>query len=367
MEVGKPERLLSLDTLRGFDMFWIIGGETIFHTLKNYTGFPLFVWMSNQLDHVEWNGFHFYDLIFPLFLFLSGVAMPYSLSRQVEKGIPKNKIYLKVLRRAALLVLFGVFYNGQRDWNLQNLRYASVLGQIGIAYFFAAIIFLNSNWKQQIYWIGGILIGYWAIQNFIPVPGYGAGVLTKEGSINGFIDRALMPGRLYLGIHDPEGWLVKISATATVLMGALTGSFLKNKKIDGYTKIGYLLITAGSLLLLSLLLNFIYPINKNLWTGSFALHTAGWSILLLTIFYLVIDVLDFKKWAFFFVVIGMNSITVYLASSLVDYSHTVKKIFGGIIPLFDTGIQPAIFACCVIAIEWALLYFLYKKKIFMKV
>ena len=367
MEENKSNRLLSLDALRGFDMFWIIGGEEIFHVLKTYTGFPLFVWMSAQLEHSEWNGFSFYDLIFPLFLFLSGVAMPFSLSRQLEKGIPKNKIYFKVLRRAALLVLFGVFYNYQSDWNPQHIRYASVLGQIGIAYFLAAIIFLNTNWKQQIYWVVGILFGYWAIQNFIPVPGYGAGVLTKEGNINGFIDRMFMPGKLYLGIHDPEGWLVKISATATALMGALTGSYIKNGKVNGFTKIGYLLITAGSLLILALLINFVYPINKNLWTSSFALYTAGWSVLLLTIFYFVIDVLDFKKWSFFFVVIGMNSITVYLASSLFDYSRTVKKIFGGLIPLFDKGLQPAVFACCVIAIEWILLYFLYKKKIFMRV
>lgn len=367
MEEIKSNRLLSLDALRGFDMFWIIGGEEIFHVLKKYTGFPIFVWMSAQLEHSEWNGFSFYDLIFPLFLFLSGVAMPFSLSRQLEKGVPKNKIYLKVLRRAALLVLFGVFYNYQSDWNLQHIRYASVLGQIGIAYFLAAIIFLNTNWKQQIYWVVGILLGYWAIQNFIPVPGYGAGVLTKEGSINGFIDRMLMPGKLYLGIHDPEGWLVKISATATALMGALTGSYIKNEKINGFTKIGYLLIAAGSLLLLSLFINFAYPINKNLWTSSFALYTAGWSILLLTIFYFVIDVLDFKKWAFFFVVIGMNSITVYLASSWIDYTRTVKKLFGFALGWFDKGLQPAIFACCVIAIEWALLYFLYKKKTFLRV
>ena len=367
METTTPNRLLSLDALRGFDMFWIIGGEGIFHALKNYTGFPLFVLMSDQLEHVEWNGFHFYDLIFPLFLFLSGVTMPFSLKSQLEKGVPKRKIYLKVVRRAALLVFFGIIYNGLNDWNYSNIRFASVLGHIGIAYLLAAIIFLNTNWKQQLYWVTGILIGYWAIQNFIPVPGFGAGVLTKEGSINGFIDRILLPGKLYLGIHDPEGWLVKISAAATALIGALTGSFIKNDKIKSSTKVGYLFSAAISLLILSSLLNYIYPINKNLWTSSFALHTAGWSILLLTIFYLVIDVLNYKKWTFFFVVIGMNSITVYLASSLIDYSHTVNKIFGGFIGWFDKGIQPAIFECFVIMIEWTLLYILYKKKMFLRV
>lgn len=367
MENKKSNRLLSLDALRGFDMFWIIGGEGIIHALKKLTGLPIFIWMSDQLEHAIWNGFHFYDLIFPLFLFLSGATMPFSLTRQLEKGVPKNKIYMKVLRRALLLVLFGVFYNGQRDWHPENIRYASVLGQIGIAYLFAAIIFLNTNWKQQLYWIVGILIGYWMIQNLIPVPEFGAGVLTKEGSINGYIDRMLMPGRLYLGIHDPEGWLVKISATATALMGALTGTLIKSEKMHGFTKIGYLLIAAGVLLNLSLMINIFYPINKNLWTGSFALHAAGWSVLLLTIFYLIIDVLDFKKWAFFFVVIGMNSITVYLGSSWFDYSRTVKKLFGFILVWFTPEIQPVIFACGIVIVQWVILYFLYKKKIFFKV
>ena len=321
MEENKSERLLSLDALRGFDMFWIIGGEGIFHALKAYTGWGWAIWCSNQFEHVEWNGFHCYDLIFPLFLFLSGVTMPFSLTRQLEKGIPKNNIYMNVFRRALLLVFLGIIYNGLKDWNIAHIRFASVLAQIGIAYLFAAIIFLNTGWKKQIYWVAGILIGYWGIQALIDI--HQGGTFTQAGSINGFIDRLLLPGKLYLGNHDPEGILVKIPATATALLGALTGTFIKNNKMDGVKKTLYMVIAAYLLLGVSLLWNFILPINKNLWTSSFVLQTAGWSVYLLAIFYLIIDVLKIKKWSFFFAVIGMNSITIYMAESLINFSTPV--------------------------------------------
>jgi predicted acyltransferase len=367
MEKNTSERLLSLDALRGFDMFWIIGGEWLVHTLKDYTGLPWLVWLSGQFEHAEWNGFHMYDLIFPLFLFLSGVTMPYSLTRQLEKGVPKKKIYLKIFRRAALLVFFGIIYNGLGDWHFANIRFASVLGQIGIAYLLAALIFLNSDWKQQIYWILGILLGYWMIQSLIPVPGYGAGNLTKEGSINGFIDRILLPGRLYLGIHDPEGWLVKIPATATALLGALTGFFIKSEFTTGLKKVLYMYAAGIALLVLSLIWNLVLPINKNLWTSSFTLHTAGWSILLLSLFYLIIDISKIKKWSFFFTVIGMNSIIIYLLTALLDFSYTTKYLFGGLIGFADKGLQPFLTSLIIILVEWSLLLFLYKKKIFFKV
>jgi predicted acyltransferase len=367
MNETKSNRLLSLDALRGFDMFWITGGRELILTLKDYTNWSWLIFISPQFDHVEWNGFHFFDLIFPLFLFLSGVAIPYSITRQLEKGIPKKKIFIKISQRVLLLIVFGVIYNGLGDWHFSHIRFASVLAQIGIAYYFAAIIFLNTNWKKQVIWIIGILLGYWGLQSLVPVPGYGAGVLTSEGSINAFFDRLFMPGQLYLTVSDPEGWLVKIPATATALIGVLTGTFIKNKNIKETKKVLYLFASAILLLAISLLWNIVLPINKNLWTSSFVFHTAGWSVLLLTIFYLIIDVVKFVKWSFFFVVIGMNSITIYLASVLVDYNRSVERVFGGFIKFFDSGFQPVLTVCFVILIQWLCFYFLYRKKIFLKV
>jgi predicted acyltransferase len=366
VETSKFERVASIDALRGFDMLWIMGGEQIIHALKDYTGWGIFVWLSNQLTHVEWNGFHFYDLVFPLFLFLSGTAMPYSIKIQLDKGVPKRQIYKKVLVRTLMLIFIGVIYNGLGDWKLSNLRYASVLGQIGIAYFFAAIIYLNTNWKQQIYWIAGILIGYWGIQTLIPFHGSEAGRFTMEGSINAFIDQIFMPGKLYLGIHDPEGLLVKIPATATALLGALAGSFIRDGKFTQVKKAGYLLGAGLLFLLLANLWNIILPINKNLWTSSFVFQTAGWSLIFLSIFYYFIDAAGYKKYAFFFIVIGMNPITIYLASSFIDFGYTINFVFGGFIAFFSIGLQPVLFGFFLVLIKWVALHFMYKRKIFLK-
>ncbi len=366
MESTKSERLLSLDALRGFDMLWIIGGDSIVHALKEYTGWSWLISISHELNHVDWNGFQFYDLVFPLFLFLSGVAMPYSITRQLESGVPKKNIYTKVFIRTLTLCIMGVVYNGLGDWKFQNIRFASVLGQIGIAYFFAAVIFLNTNWKQQIYWVIGILLGYWGLQVIAPLF-YGGAPFTIDGSINAFFDQRFMPGKLYLEIHDPEGWLVKISATATALIGALTGTFIKAGTFSKEKKSSYLFAAGILLLILSFLWNFILPVNKNLWTSSFVIKTAGWSILLLSTFYFIIDARGYKKWAFFFVVIGMNPITIYLASNIVDFGYTVNFVFGGFISFFATGLQPVVFGIILVLLKWVILWFMYKRKIFLKV
>lgn len=205
-EVKKPQRLLSLDALRGFDMFWIMGGENIIHALAQLTQWSIFIWLGTQMEHVEWNGFRFYDNIFPLFLFIAGVTMPFSLARRMERGDSKALLYKHIIIRGALLVLLGSIYNGLLRFDFENQRYASVLGRIGLAWMFAAIIYINTKTRGQIIWFAAILLGYWAVMMLVPVPGHGAGVLTKEGSLVGYIDRLFLPGRLYLGVHDPEGF-----------------------------------------------------------------------------------------------------------------------------------------------------------------
>ena len=360
-------RLLSLDALRGFDMFWIIGAEGIVHALKEATGWSWAVWMSGQLDHVEWNGFRFYDLIFPLFLFLSGATMPFSLVRQMEKGIPKKKIYLHVVKRGLLLVLLGCIYNGLLQFDFEHQRYASVLAQIGIAYMLAAFIFLNTGWKGQLGWAIGIILAYWAAMKLIPVPGFGPGVLTREGSLVTFIDQLLLPGRFHEEIFDPEGILVKVPAVATALLGALAGWWLKQKKFSEYRKVLYLVLASVVLFILAYLVGLSFPINKKLWSSSFVFQTAACSSLLLAIFYLIIDVWKIRGWAFFFAVIGMNSITIYMATGMIDFWHTAEYFFGGITRLTGEHWGHVIMATTVVLIEWGFLYFLYRKKIFLRV
>ena len=359
-------RLMSLDALRGFDMFWIIGGDSIAHAAAKLTGWAWLVWLSGQLHHPDWHGFTFYDLIFPLFLFLAGVAMPFSFEKRLERGDSKQKLYRHVILRGLLLVLLGMVYNGLLKFDWANMRYPSVLGRIGLAYLFAALIVLNTGLPGRFLWALGLLIGYWAALKFIPVPGFGAGDLAPGHTLTDYVDRLLIPGKLYRGDRDPEGLLGTIPAIATALAGAITGQFLKTDRYTGYVKT-IVMITAGLACLgLAYLWNRDFPINKNLWSSSFVLHCAGWSLLLMALFYLVIDVWRLRAWALFFVVIGSNSILIYMAGNFVDFDHTAHFFFDGAIR--NTGAyQPLLWAIAVVCVKWLLLLLLYKKRIFLRV
>jgi predicted acyltransferase len=365
---GKPKaRLLSLDTLRGFDMFWIIGGDVFFQTLAKVTGWGWTRQWATQLEHAEWQGFHFYDLIFPLFMFISGVAIPFSLLAKAEEGAEKKRLYLRLLRRALLLVVLGFIYNQLFDLDFRNQRYASVLGQIGLAYLLAALILLNVRGiKGRLAALAGILAGYAAVQLLVPVPGVGAGVLTPEGTINGYVDRLLLPGRFYDRTFDPEGILCILSATSVTLMGGLAGGVLRREKGSGYQKALTLAGAGVGLAVLGLVLGRFYPIIKKAWTATFDIYAAGWSFLLLALFYLVVDVWHVRKWTFAFRVIGMNSITIYLGSRMVDFGATSKFLFGGLDRVAGGG-NGLITLAGVIAVEWLALYFLYKQKVFLRV
>ena len=199
------DRLLSLDALRGFDMFWIIGGASIVHEADSFTGWSWLGWLSGQLHHPEWHGFAFYDLIFPLFLFLAGVAMPFSFQKRLSRGDSKQQLARHVVVRGLLLVLLGMVYNGLLQFDWANQRYPSVLGRIGLAYLFAALIVLNAGARGRLLWIVGLLLGYWAALKLIPVPQFGAGDLTPGHTLTDYMDRLLIPGRLHAGDRDPEG------------------------------------------------------------------------------------------------------------------------------------------------------------------
>lgn len=189
------QRLYSLDALRGFDMFWIMGAEEIFNSLAKATDSPALGWISNQLTHPAWNGFHLYDLIFPLFLFMAGVATPYSIGRELEKGNGRRKVLGRVVKRALILILLGIIYNnGLHLKPFDDIRFASVLGRIGIAYMFANIIFIYSKRNTQIIWFWALIIGYWLLLKFTSAPGFSRGDLTMEGNFASFIDRNILPG-----------------------------------------------------------------------------------------------------------------------------------------------------------------------------
>ncbi len=368
-------RVFSLDALRGFDMMWIISGEIIVHALAKATDAPLFLWMSGQLHHTQWNGFTFYDMIFPLFIFIAGVSMPYSFGKKLEVAedikVAKKAIYSSLISRTLILIICGMVVNGLFQWKgYSETRIASVLGRIALAGFFAGLIYLNCNLKKQIYWFLGLLLGYWAIMKLVPVPGFGAGVLTPEGNLEGYIDRILLPGKLHRAVYDPEGILSTIPAIGTSLLGVFTGHFLRWENKDWpMLRKGLAMGVAGLLCLgIGLLWDLSFPINKNMWTSSFVFYAGGWSLILLCLFYLVIDVAGLKKWCLPFVWIGRNSILIYMAShGIIDFQATASYLFGGIIRFASAGWQEVWLGTGILVVQLGLLYFLYKKKWFLKV
>jgi predicted acyltransferase len=369
----KPEikRLYSIDALRGFDMFWIMGGEGIFIGLAKLTGWPVLQWWASQLHHVAWHGFHFYDMIFPLFLFIAGVSFPFSMAKRYHGEENRKALYMHVIKRGLVLVLFGIIYNNAINFDFANMRYASVLGRIGLAWMFAALIFMNTNLKFRIVWLLGILIFYWLLIMFFPAHDLEAtDPFSMQGNLAGYIDRLLLPGSFCCYTYgDSEGILSTIPAISTALLGMLTGQFLLSQYLSEkpLRKMLYMALAAIGLIILGRIWNLSFPINKYLWSSSFVCFVGGLSLLLFTVFYLIIDIWNYRKWAFFFVVIGMNPITIYLAGRIIGFDTASKFFFGGIINLFPASWATLWDGIAVTTIAWVFLYILYKKKIFLKV
>ena len=365
MEI-KKERLRSLDVLRGFTMFWIIGGSALMHTLADATNYQVINWLSNQMHHTDWDGFRFEDLIFPLFMFVSGVAIPYSIGRKLKQGVSKKKVLVKVAKRCLILIVFGVIYNNAISFDFANMRYASVLGQIGVAYLVAVAIYIHSNLRDQLLWVVGILLGFWVVMTLVPVPGFGAGVLTPEGNFSGYVDRLLLPGKLHSEHYDPQGILLMFSAATITLLGAVTGTLLINEKYTKIKKTGIMAIFGVVLVGVSLVWNIWYPINKEIWSSSFNVLTVGLSLLFLSLFYFIIDVKAYTKWSFPFVLIGLNPITIYMAYRIINFKYTSEFLLTGVMNIFD-NFSGVILNIGVLGLEFFLLFFLYKRKIFLKV
>ncbi len=358
------KRIASLDALRGFTMFWIIGGGTLFYTLHQAwpNGFTKI--LAENMEHAGWEGFYFMDLIFPLFLFLVGVLIPYTILGRLKKGISRKALYKHILKRTVVLILLGWVNYGVLRFDFPNMRWSTVLGRIGICYFAASLLVIHTSWRFQLATIVVILTGYWAAAMYIPVPGYGAGVLTPEGSLMTWLDQHLIPGKLGLGLYDRQGVMSTFTALATTLMGVLAGHWLRTQRTDR-EKLRGLLLAGIVTLLLGWLWGKYFFISRNVWTSSFTLYSGGMSILLLVLFYWVIDIKGYKGWTFFFVVIGMNAITIWVGQRLISFDFTAEALFGGLSKYMGV-LQPVFLAAMVIMLKWLLLYFMYQRKIFLK-
>jgi len=362
VNIGK--RLTSIDALRGFTMIWIIGAEVIVHSLFKVWPNSFTRTLTVNMTHAKWEGYYFYDLVFPLFLFLVGILIPFTILRRMEAGVPKTQLYKHIIKRTLVLIFLGLVNYGLLRFDWPAMRWSSVLGRIGICYFFASLLVMHTSWRMQAVITAAILIFYYLAVMFIPVPGYGAGVLTPEGCLTTYLDQKIIPGTLGMGIYDRQGVLSTFTSLATTLIGVLAGFWLASNRSPQRKTIG--LLFAG---LLTLTAGWIWGqfffISRNVWTSSFVLYSAGWSFFLLALFYWIIDVRGYKKWAFFLIVIGMNAITIWVGQRLIDFDFTAKAIFLGFSGTLGV-IQPVFMAFAVFMLKWLFLWFLFKKKIFLK-
>lgn len=358
------KRIISIDALRGFTMLFIIGGEGFINSFYKVWPNSFTKILAQNMHHAGWEGFYFMDLIFPLFLFLVGLILPTVFLRRIEKGDTPQQFYLHILKRTLVLIFLGLVNYGLLQFDWGTMRWSSVLGRIGICYFIASLLVIHTNWKIQTVVVFVILIGYWAVAMLVPVPEFGAGVLTPEGSIMTWLDQKLIPGTLGLGLYDRQGVLSTFTSLATTLIGVLAGHWLRAKRTPNQKTIGFVIAGIATLLAGWIWGQFFF-ISRNVWTSSFVLYSAGWSLLLFALFYWIIDVRGYKKWTFVLVVIGMNAITIWVGQRLIDFEFISDALFLGFSKYLGI-VAPIFLAFTVLAVKWLFLWFLYKRKIFLK-
>jgi len=352
-------RLTSVDALRGFDMFWIIGGGTIFRALADVWPNGVTRLMRDELEHVTWEGFHFEDLIYPLFLLLIGVVLPFSLARRQAKGESLLRLYLHFFTRSLLLIVLGSIPGGVL--NFDHWPYlGGVLAHIGLCYFPAAILVRHTGWRSRAGIVGFILVGYWLASLLVPVPEHGAGIFTRDASLSSYMDHLFITGELW-----NEGPASIPSGISIILIGSLAGLWLRSDR-PGAQKAGGLALVGGVGVVLGLLWSLSFPIIKRVvWSSSYVTFACGWSLLLLALFYWVIDVKGYRRWSFFFVVIGMNAITIYFLQSIVKFNDIAALFVGGIAK--HAGVfSPLVLPLGVLALKWALLWLMHRKKLFLR-
>ena len=366
-------RMLSLDVFRGLTIAGMV--------LVNNPG----TWgaIYSPLRHAEWHGWTPTDLIFPFFLFIVGVSITLAFARRLEGGGDQNDLLRKAFKRSAIIFALGLFLNGFPYFDLAEIRIPGVLQRISVCYLVASVIFLKSSWRTQAAVAVALLLLYWALMALVPVPGFGAGDLGKEGNLAAYIDRALLGRHIWKGgvVFDPEGLLSTMPAISTTLSGVLTGRWLRSKRTQ-LEKVGGMFFAGACAVAFGWAWHFWFPINKSLWTSSYVVFTAGMALQLLAICYWLVDIKGYKRWAQPFVIFGVNALALFVFSGLLGRLMSVIKV-----PRTDgssIALQPLIFrnlfaswasplnASLAYAITYIffwlfLMWLLYRKRIFIKV
>ncbi len=366
-QAGSPDaskRLLCVDALRGFDMFWIIGGSEICVALARSSNLGIFRNVAVHFDHA-WGQFHLYDIIMPLFLFIVGVVMPLSFNKRLSKGITKRKLYTHIIKRVVVLYLLGLITSGHiLEFNIDRLHlYTNTLHCIALGYLVSAILILESKVIWQIVIPAILLLVYWGIMALVPIPGHGAGIYEPDLNLALYIDD------LVLGkFQEGEGWtyiLTSLAFPASVMLGVFAGKILISDK-SATTRAMWLTVLGIGCMLAGKVWSIWFPIIHHLWTSSLVLYAGGLSILLLVLFFLVIDVRGYRKWAFGFVVIGMNAIAVYVSVNLFDFRQIGNIFVGGLARWLEHWNEP-VQAITAFAVIWLILFWMYSKNTFIKI
>lgn len=345
----RPGRLHSLDALRGLDMLCIIGLDGLMHTLPGvFPDSEFCSFLAKQFGHVAWEGCRLYDLIFPIFVFISGMAMAYSMSRRLEGGRSRLALSWDVIKRGLILVAIGLVMNGIMDLRFGEIRYPSVLGLIGIATTIGglAVIWLRSV-KRLAVFCAGMLAAVGCLQLF-------GGDFTPAGCVNGLIDRAVVPGVLFKGNYDPEGLLCCISASFLAVAGYLTGRYMR--RLD-HAPFQAAAVLAGSGIVLVAAasgLAYVIPVIKAMWTPSFNMLACGWGLIVFALAYLVVDLGKCRRIGWFFEVIGYNALAIYVGQAFINFWQINVRLFGGLAGLAP-DMKPLILAATLILLKWWLL------------
>lgn len=361
----KTSRLLSVDALRGFDMFWIMGGEVIFKSLdiifdNRATGF-----IVTQLDHVEWFGFRFYDIIMPLFVWLAGVSMPFSLASRLGRNPSKAALWPHILKRFLILWILGMMVQGNLlTYDPDRIHfYSNTLQAIASGYVIASVLVLYLGIRMQVLATAGLMVVFWLVMAFLPVPGAGSNVYLPMENAALHIDEVLL-GKFRDG--STYSWILSsLNFGATAMLGVFAGYLLKSD-MEKKRKFTMLLIAGACLIILSRIWHPVHPIIKHIWTGSFVLFSGGICYLLMALFFLTVDMTAQNKWTKAFIIIGSNAIVAYTAWHLFDFG-LISDVFTGGIEKYTGNWYPFIRAVAAFAVIFLVLRYMYLKKIFVKV
>ena len=400
--VRQPEgRLLSVDALRGFDMFWIVGAQTVVKALENLKSNAVTSFVTTQLTHVKWEGFRFYDLIFPLFLFIVGISIVFSLDKAIRQG-GRSAVIRRVLVRSVLLFFLGILYYGGFSQPWPDIRLGGVLHRIAACYLFSSLIYMFIRTSRGLLSVSAVLlVGYWALLTFVPVPDL---PLTKsnvaaaaeragsdsplaiaaatEGRIRGsydegrnltnFVDFLFLPGQKARTYYINEGLLSTLPAIAICLFGILAGQTLKNPDVGPSRKLRLFIAGGAVLIALGLLWSVQFPLIKKIWSSSFVLVASGLSAWMLALFYWMIDVRGWRWWCRPFVWIGCNALVIYMGVKVVSFPEIAGWFTGGDISIMldqNLGSGAGNFVTAVVSLLLVFLFarWLYHRRIFIRV